>query len=164
MLAHLIVDATVAQLSRAMQFLNGTYAENFNLKYGRTGHLFGGRFASWVIEGDEHLAHAVAYVLANPVRAGLCAEPADWRWSAAAAHIAAHRVLRTAHLPSDRLDPQSRSFQPQHLRHVLRRLHQLSPRQIRYGESLHDTFHVNNPSGFGGQFLVSLRGSIYAVA
>lgn len=78
---HLVVEATRAELSKGMQLLNGRYAELFNAKYRRSGHLFGDRFAPRLIQSDSHLAHACAYVLANPIRAGLCRHPGDWRWS-----------------------------------------------------------------------------------
>ena len=42
------------------------------------GHLFQGRFSSYVIESDRHFVAACAYVLDNPVRAGLCATRDDW--------------------------------------------------------------------------------------
>jgi REP element-mobilizing transposase RayT len=81
---HLIVETTIAQLSAGMQLLNGEHAGAFNHKYGRKGHLFGGRFHSWIIEDEEHLAAAIAYVLANPLRAGICSTVDEYRWSAAA--------------------------------------------------------------------------------
>jgi putative transposase len=79
---HLVVDATREHLSDGMQWLNGVYAQQFNVRYERWGHLFGGRFSSWVIEGEEHLYAACRYVIENPVRAGLCERPEDWPWSA----------------------------------------------------------------------------------
>src|SRR5207237_7246433 len=74
------------------------------------------------------------------------------RHSDATSQVAAHRVLATAHLACDLFDPQPRSLQPQHLRHVLRRLHHWPPRRIDNGESLHDSYHVKCPSVFGGSF------------
>lgn len=79
---HLVVEATRADLSRGMHRLNGRYAESFNAKYDRSGHLFGDRFATRVISDDEHLAAACRYVLQHPVRAGLCRRASDWPWSA----------------------------------------------------------------------------------
>jgi hypothetical protein len=38
-----------------------------------------------VIRDERHLSAAVAYVLQNPVRAGLCAQARDWQWAPAAA-------------------------------------------------------------------------------
>jgi hypothetical protein len=75
-------DVEVEALSAGMQRLNGDYARSFNHRHNRRGHLFAGRFSSWVIEGDEYLENTVRYVLLNPVRAGLCRRPSDWRWSA----------------------------------------------------------------------------------
>jgi REP element-mobilizing transposase RayT len=55
----------------------------FNRRHGRRGHLFGDRFSSYVLRDERHLAAAVEYVLQNPVRAGLCDQARDWRWSGA---------------------------------------------------------------------------------
>jgi putative transposase len=79
---HLIVGATQRDLSEGMRKLNGRYAQRFNLRYDRVGHLFQNRFSSYVIESEEHFARALAYVRANPVQAGLCENVDDWLWSA----------------------------------------------------------------------------------
>ena len=34
-----------------------------------------------LVEDDQYLADLSRYVLRNPVRAGLCTYPSDWRWS-----------------------------------------------------------------------------------
>jgi REP element-mobilizing transposase RayT len=78
---HLIVYTLKPTLSRGMQHLCGPYAQWFNWKYGRRGHLFGSRFASVHIKRDAHLLEAHRYVALNPVRAGLCDHPARWPWS-----------------------------------------------------------------------------------
>ena len=78
---HLILETTVQSLSRGLHRLNGDLAMSFNERYERWGHLFGDRFAAFVIRDDEHLQSAIEYVLNNPVRAGLCEHPEDWRWS-----------------------------------------------------------------------------------
>ena len=78
---HHVVEAKVDDLSAGIQYLHGVYAQRFNRKYRRTGHLFGSRFASWVVETEDHLGAAATYVLENPVRAGLCRDPSEWPWS-----------------------------------------------------------------------------------
>ena len=78
---HLIVETTQPQLSQGMQRLNGRYAQAFNERYDRRGHVFESRFSSYVIETEEHLERALAYVRANPVDAGLCERIADWPWA-----------------------------------------------------------------------------------
>jgi REP element-mobilizing transposase RayT len=78
---HLILETTGPRLSAGMHRLNGVYAERFNAKYRRSGHLFGDRFHTRIIEDEDHLYAAYRYVLNNPVRAGLCKTAADWPWS-----------------------------------------------------------------------------------
>lgn len=78
---HLVVEAARAELSRGIQRLNGRYAREFNRRHDRFGHLFAERFSARVIEGDEYLFDACAYVVLNPVKAGLCLEPEHWPWS-----------------------------------------------------------------------------------
>jgi len=80
---HLVIETPSGEVSRAIQYLNGNYASYFNERHERTGHLFSGRFRATALEDERHLAAACAYVLLNPVRAGLAACPEDWRWAGA---------------------------------------------------------------------------------
>jgi putative transposase len=81
-----------------MRDLNGRYARWFNHRRGRSGPLFARRFHRTTVEWDGHLLAAVRYIAMNPVEAGLCERPADWRWSshqALAGLIRAPNFLRT---------------------------------------------------------------------
>ncbi|HEU0335600.1 MAG TPA: transposase [Gaiellaceae bacterium] len=78
---HLVVEGLVSELSRLMHRLQGTYAQAFNERHGRFGHLFADRFTARPIASDEHLVEACRYVILNPYRAGLVESPADWPWS-----------------------------------------------------------------------------------
>jgi REP element-mobilizing transposase RayT len=78
---HCVVEGHRVLISRGMHGLNGRYAEAFNAKYGRSGHLWGDRFALWQVRDDEHLEATCRYVLLNPVRAGLCETSDGWPWS-----------------------------------------------------------------------------------
>ena len=88
---HLILETHQDLLSVGLRSLNGRYAQAFNGRHGRSGHLFGDRFAAFVIRDDEHLRRATDYVLQNPVRAGLCRRAADWRWSGARRRLSSGR-------------------------------------------------------------------------
>ena len=81
--SHLIAETSLARLSSGLQRLNGVYAQEFNERHRLSGHLFGDRFACFAIRDDDHLRNASEYVLQNPVRAGLCDNAAEWRWSGA---------------------------------------------------------------------------------
>jgi len=78
---HLVVAGARDGLSHALHRVNGLYAMTFNAKYDRSGHLWGDRYALRQIRGDAHLRAACLYVVANPVRARLCATPREWPWS-----------------------------------------------------------------------------------
>jgi putative transposase len=78
---HLVVEATRRELSQGMQHLNGTHAQLFNERHRRYGALFAERFSARVIETEDYLYDACAYVVLNPVKAGLCERADEWRWS-----------------------------------------------------------------------------------
>ena len=78
---HVVVATTTAQLSAGMQALNGRYAQLFNHRHRRRGHLFEGRFRSWLVRDERHLEATCTYVLQNPVKAHQCATAAEWPWS-----------------------------------------------------------------------------------
>src|SRR5438067_4558964 len=78
---HAIVETTQPKLSAGVQYLSGRHAQRFNLRHGRRGHLFGARFASWVIASEGHFEDAREYVRQNPVKAGLCVDPDEYRWA-----------------------------------------------------------------------------------
>lgn len=78
---HLLAQTTVPNLSQGMRQLNGVYAQWFNRRYGRVGHLFQGRYGARLVQADEHLLAAVRYIVMNPVNASICRDPSSWRWS-----------------------------------------------------------------------------------
>ena len=78
---HLIVECRREELSSAMHRLNSVYAQRFNKRHARRGHVFEERFSAWVITTEDHLHSAIQYVVENPVAAGLCREPQEWAWS-----------------------------------------------------------------------------------
>jgi len=78
---HAVLETTRVNLSAGLKQLNGRYARWFNRRHGLFGHVFAERYAAKVIESEDYLHDACAYVLQNPVAAGLCDAPEDWPWS-----------------------------------------------------------------------------------
>ena len=60
--------------------LKGRFAQWYNRRHGRYGVLWAERFKSVLVEPGEALAAVAAYIELNPVRAGLCADPKDYRY------------------------------------------------------------------------------------
>jgi len=83
---HLLLDTPDANLSLAIRQLNGVYAQAFNRRHGRVGHVFQGRFTSRLVEKETYLLVVSRYIVLNPVRATLVPSPADWTWSSYRAH------------------------------------------------------------------------------
>lgn len=78
---HLLLQTPEANLSAAMRQLNGVYTQRFNRRHERCGHLLQGRFGAQLIDAEAYLREVCRYVVLNPVRAGLCAHPREWKWS-----------------------------------------------------------------------------------
>jgi putative transposase len=68
-------------LSDGMRELNGQFSSYTNARNGLEGHLFKNRFWCELIEDEAHFLQTARYIVLNPVRAGLCGAPDDWRWS-----------------------------------------------------------------------------------
>lgn len=64
--AHFIIYANGADISKIMHGLNQSYAQYFNRKYGRHGHLFQDRFRSKIIDSDSYLISLSGYIHNNP--------------------------------------------------------------------------------------------------
>ena len=78
---HLLLKTREANLSCAMQWLGVSYSTWYNKRHGRSGHLFQGRFKSFIIEEAEYLYQLILYMHRNPLRAGIVRRLADYRWS-----------------------------------------------------------------------------------
>jgi putative transposase len=89
---HLVVQTPRPNFGRGMQRLLSIYAAYYNHRYDRLGHVFNRPFKSERIKDEHQLAVAIEYVAVNPVRAGVCAEVADWRWSSHGAEPDLHRA------------------------------------------------------------------------
>ena len=78
---HLLLDVPDELLPRAMHALNGPYAQQFNRRHKRWGHLCGSRYSLTPIESLRQLRNAFRYIVCNPVKADMCESPADYVWS-----------------------------------------------------------------------------------
>jgi REP element-mobilizing transposase RayT len=78
---HLLLRTPNADISDGLCWLNGVYARWFNERHGYIGHVFEARFHSVLVRNNVHLLNLACYIPLNPVRAKICAKPADWPWS-----------------------------------------------------------------------------------
>lgn len=79
---HMLIEAIKSKdISKFMHWVNRGYTAYFNAKYGKTGHLWQGRFQSSPIVKGQYLINAATYIENNPVQAGIVNDPADYPWS-----------------------------------------------------------------------------------
>ncbi|MGZ8868575.1 MAG: REP-associated tyrosine transposase, partial [Thermoanaerobaculia bacterium] len=78
---HFVVELAQSTLSKGMQWFNSRYAQAFNRRHDRAGHLFQGRFDARLIEKETYLLEVIRYDALNPVRAGLVELPEEYQWS-----------------------------------------------------------------------------------
>jgi putative transposase len=79
---HLLATPeTVEGIPQMMQSVGRRYVRHFNLRHGRTGTLWEGRYRSTLIQAERHLLACMVYMDLNPVRAAMVADPADYPWS-----------------------------------------------------------------------------------
>jgi len=78
---HLALRTAAVPLSRIMAALHSSYAQQFNRRHRRVGHLFQGRYGSFLVQEDRYLLTLIRYIHRNPVRAGIVRRAADHAWS-----------------------------------------------------------------------------------
>jgi putative transposase len=77
----LLTPKTLQGLSKLMQSVGQRYTQSYNYFHKHTGTVWEGRYKSTVVQSDRYLLACMAYIDLNPVRAGITADPADYRWS-----------------------------------------------------------------------------------
>ena len=87
---HLLVETPRANIKQIMQNINTSYTVFVNRKYNRSGHLFQGRYKSFIVDKDGYLLELGRYIHLNPVRAGVAKSPEDFRWSSYRDYLYAH--------------------------------------------------------------------------
>jgi REP element-mobilizing transposase RayT len=78
---HLALERGPVVLSRIMLTLQSAYAQYFNRRHQRVGHLFQGRYKAFLVQDECYLLSLVRYIHMNPVRASLIKSPEAYRWS-----------------------------------------------------------------------------------
>jgi len=85
---HLLVTPpTVGALAQFVRRWAQRYARARNRKRDGSGKLFECRYDSHPLRDDAGVAAVTRYIDLNPVRAGLVADPREYRWSTAALHL-----------------------------------------------------------------------------
>ncbi len=84
---HLLLrpDPGVA-IGRVMQSLLVAHTWRYHKRHRSLGHVWQGRFRSPPVQDDGHLWTVLRYIEANPIRAAMVSDLADYPWSSYPAH------------------------------------------------------------------------------
>lgn len=86
---HLIaVPETEDGLRLAIGETHRRYTRQINFRENWKGHLWQGRFSSFIMD-EQYLLAATRYIELNPVKAKLVKRPEQYQWSSARAHLTA---------------------------------------------------------------------------
>lgn len=76
---HMLIYLTPeADLSQFMCEFKAAYARYFNRKYGTSGHFWGNRFRSTLVQDNQYALACLRYLDRNAVKAGLVDHPGQW--------------------------------------------------------------------------------------
>ncbi|RAU22498.1 transposase [Paramagnetospirillum kuznetsovii] len=78
-----VVAKPLIPLPDILQAWKSVTARRINAWRGCGGRLWQPDYFDRFLRDDAHLAAVIAYVEENPVKAGLCERPEDWRWGSA---------------------------------------------------------------------------------
>lgn len=81
---HLVVwTREDGELQKYMQWVTLTHTQRWHVQNKTTGHghLYQGRYKSFIIEDDKHLFTVMRYVERNPLRAKLVKNLSNWKYS-----------------------------------------------------------------------------------
>ena len=82
---HLLIETPRPNLAAGMQGAHSRYAELFNARHARSGHVFQGRYGGVRVRSDAQLIGVAQYIDRNPVDAGLVSSTSQWPWGSAGA-------------------------------------------------------------------------------
>lgn len=87
---HLVLHPFAdGDLQKFMQWITLTHTQRWHTKNKTigTGHLYQGRYKSFLIQGDKHLLTVIRYVERNPLRAKLVKKAENWGFSSLARRL-----------------------------------------------------------------------------
>ena len=78
---HIVLQNTNCKMSEFMRQLDGEYGKCYRKHNGGKGYVFQDRYKSTLIQEDSYLRISIAYLLLNPVRAGIVKQIDEYIWS-----------------------------------------------------------------------------------
>ena len=78
---HLLLENSRENLSAGMRQINSIYAQYFNKKQKRVGHLWQDRFKSWYVYDEAYLFTLFKYLEYNPIKAKITKKVGEFKYT-----------------------------------------------------------------------------------
>ena len=78
---HLLIETPHGNLSKAMHYLNTSYANYFKVRHSLVGSVFQGRYKAILLEDDSYFFVLSSYIHLNPLRSGMVQDLRDYKWN-----------------------------------------------------------------------------------
>ena len=84
---HLLLERQATAVGKIMHRLLTGYAQYYNRRHRKVGHLLQGRYKAILCQSDRYLSELVRYVHLNPVRARIVRKPEEYQYSSHRAYL-----------------------------------------------------------------------------
>ncbi len=108
---HILLKEGTEEIGDIVRRIAVGYAQYFNIKHGRTGHLFQNRFRSEPVNDEIYFLTVLRYIHQNPTKANLVANLEDYKWSSYNEYIMKDKVGITNTSFAMELFPSIQSFE-----------------------------------------------------
>lgn len=90
--AHVLLKEDNEKVGDIVRRIAVGYAQYYNYRYGRMGHLFQNRFTSEPIEDEKYFLTVLRHIHQNPVETGTVKSVSDYRWSSYREYVSSGKV------------------------------------------------------------------------
>lgn len=80
---HLLMETQKENIATFMRIVNASYAQYYNKKYKRSGHLWQDRYKSRYITSEDYLYTLIRYIEYNPIKAGVSQKVGEYPFTLA---------------------------------------------------------------------------------
>ncbi|MCI2081984.1 MAG: hypothetical protein LKK19_00090 [Bacteroidales bacterium] len=102
---HIHIGVYAKTLSKMMGTIIRVFSMKYNARHQKGGRIFRSPFSSFTISSDKQMLDYTYYIMYNPIAAGICSHPKDYRWCSWNYHFRnTNRLIDTTMVDSMFLD------------------------------------------------------------
>lgn len=112
---HLLLQTFNNPIGEVMFHINNVTSKFIKDYLGYTGHIFKGRYNSKLVQTNEYFLWLIRYIHRNPIRAGICTNVEDYKWSSHFFYVNGHSNFVNVDFPLSIISNNKRTAQQLYL-------------------------------------------------